>query len=329
MKSYPLVSVLIPAYNAEQWLAESIQSAMSQTWPRIELIIVDDGSRDETLRIARQFASESVKVVTQPNRGASAARNHALSLAQGDFIQWLDADDVLAPDKVSTQLRNAVDGDPGLLLSCSVGSFHRSLKRAKFEGNALWKDHDPVSWIVAKFANNAWMNPAAWLVSRQLTTAAGPWNEELSLDDDGEYFCRVVAASNHVRFIPEARIFYRHWMTGSLSRRNSDSACRSLLTSLSLSIATLRSLEDSARTRSASLHYLSVFFHYFYPGKTAMIAEIQDLAAELGSCLVPPKLDFKYSVIEKLFGWQAVRVLRAEVASLRLRLAVSIDKLEM
>ena len=100
----PLVSILIPAYNAERWIADAIRSALAQTWPNKEIIVVDDGSADQTLQVARGFASKSVLVTTQPNRGAAAARNHAFSLGQGDYIQWLDADDLLAPDKVSLQM---------------------------------------------------------------------------------------------------------------------------------------------------------------------------------------------------------------------------------
>ena len=101
----PLVSILIPAYNAERWIADTIRSALAQTWPRKEIIIVDDGSTDRTLAVARQFASRNLSVVTQQNQGASAARNKALELCQGDYIQWLDADDLLSPNKVTRQMR--------------------------------------------------------------------------------------------------------------------------------------------------------------------------------------------------------------------------------
>src|SRR5713101_6428833 len=100
----PLVSILIPAYNAQSWIGETLQSAISQTWDRKEIIVVDDGSKDDTLAIARQFESCGVRVVTQKNQGAAAARNKAFSLSQGDFIQWLDADDLLASDKITKQL---------------------------------------------------------------------------------------------------------------------------------------------------------------------------------------------------------------------------------
>src|SRR5436309_1610049 len=116
-----LVSILIPAYNAARWVAESIESALAQDWPRTEIILVDDGSRDGTLAVARSFESKLVKVVTQENRGAAAARNRASSLAQGDYIQWLDADDLLASDKISRQLNDAESRNPLFLLSSAFG----------------------------------------------------------------------------------------------------------------------------------------------------------------------------------------------------------------
>src|SRR5690242_2593971 len=100
----PLVSILIPAYNAEPWIAGTIKSALDQTWSRKEVIVVDDGSRDRTLAVAKQFASKNVSIVTQQNQGASAARNKAFDLCQGDYIQWLDADDLLAPAKIAQQV---------------------------------------------------------------------------------------------------------------------------------------------------------------------------------------------------------------------------------
>src|SRR5207248_8968504 len=101
----PLVSILIPAYNAEPWITDTIQSALAQTWMRKEIIIIDDGSTDQTLSIARQFASKTVSVIAQRNQGAAAARNKAFALSQGGYIQWLDADDLLSPDKIEAQVK--------------------------------------------------------------------------------------------------------------------------------------------------------------------------------------------------------------------------------
>jgi len=317
MRVIPLVSVLIPAHNAAPWVAKAIESALVQDWPRTEIIIVDDGSRDSTLSSARHFESERVKVVTQENRGAAAARNHALSLAQGDYIQWLDADDLLAPDKITRQLEHAENRDPTVLLSSGFGKFFLRPEKTVFSPTLLWQDHSPVSWITTKFLNNLWMNPAVWLVSRELTDAAGPWNEALSLDDDGEYFCRVVVSSKVVRFVAPAKSYYRQWNGGSLSRASSEKACKSLLTSLKLSTSHLLSLEDSPRTRAAALSYLQVWMQYFYPEKTALLSELNALAAELGGRLEPPALKRQYEYIRRLFGWRVVKMAMSVLAIAR------------
>jgi len=107
---------LIPAYNAEKWISETIESALSQTWPEKEIIIVDDGSKDNTLLVAKKYQSKRVRIISQQNKGASAARNAALKSAQGDYIQWLDADDLLAPNKITAQMRYAEEGGKGLNL---------------------------------------------------------------------------------------------------------------------------------------------------------------------------------------------------------------------
>ena len=85
------VSVLIGAYNAEPWLAETLSSALGQTWPNLEVIVVDDGSTDDTLAVARSFEDERLQILTGPNRGACAARNTAIEHATGAFVQFLDA----------------------------------------------------------------------------------------------------------------------------------------------------------------------------------------------------------------------------------------------
>src|SRR5277367_5545072 len=108
----PLVSILIPAYNAQAWIQSTLESALNQDYANIEVILVDDGSTDETLAVAKRYASKFVKIVNQQNAGGPAARNVAFAHAQGDYIQWLDHDDLLDRHKISEQLK-AVDYSPG------------------------------------------------------------------------------------------------------------------------------------------------------------------------------------------------------------------------
>ncbi len=98
-----LVSILIPCYNAERWIAQSIESALAQTYGSIEVIVVDDGSTDRSLDIIRGFG-DRIRWETGPNRGGNWARNRLLDLARGEWVQFLDADDYLLPDKVEPQM---------------------------------------------------------------------------------------------------------------------------------------------------------------------------------------------------------------------------------
>lgn len=304
-----LVSILIPAYNAEKWIHHAIHSAVGQTWRRKEIIVVDDGSTDSTLSVARSNASSRVLVLSQENRGASAARNLALSRAQGDYIQYLDADDLLAADKISWQMEKAEPGSSSLtLLSASWGKFYCHASLARFNTTPLWEDLSPSEWLFRKAAHNSWMPPICWLVSRRLTDAAGPWNESLTLDDDGEYFCRVINACTHIRFVPCARCFYRTGNPGSLSKLTQDhKKLRSQFMSLRFQLQSLISKEDSPRTRAAGLELLERWADYFHEPAPDIYEDLKSLAADLGGQITDPAPDIKMQISSKLLGSRNAR----------------------
>ncbi len=305
----PLVSILIPAYNAGPWIADTIKSALAQTWPRKEIIVVDDGSTDNTLSVARQFSSEGVTVVTQENQGAAAARNHAFSLAQGDYIQWLDADDLLSPDKIARQMEAAEKcGDKRALFSSGWGYFIFRPRKAKFVPTLLWENLTPLEWLLRKWENNLHMQTATWLVSRELTEAAGPWDARLLGDDDGEYFFRVIKTSNGIRFVPDAKVFYRISGFSRLSYiGRSDEKMDAQFLGMKMQIGYLRSMADDGRVRAACMTYLQAWLMLFYPGRMDIVEQAQKLAVDLGGQLPPPKLSWKYDWIQRTLGWAAAR----------------------
>jgi glycosyltransferase involved in cell wall biosynthesis len=300
----PLVSILIPAYNSERWIADSLESAIAQTWQNKEILVVDDGSADETLRVARQYESKAVKVVTQRNRGAAAARNKAFSLSQGDYIQWLDADDLLAPEKIESQVAALSRcANPRTLASGPWAHFLYRQRRAEFSATALWNDLTPLEWLLRKMEQNLHMQTATWLVSREVTEAAGPWNTQLLVDDDGEYFCRVLLQSCGVKFVPDAKVFYRASGAGSLSYIGGSSGkIEAQFHSMQLHIDYVRSLEDSARVRAACVAYLQTWLVYFYPERLDIVKRAEDLAVELGGRLEIPRFSWKYAWLDKVAG---------------------------
>lgn len=314
--STPLVSILIPAYNAGKWIAETLRSALAQTWPNKEIIVVDDGSMDDTMTVARGFKSSGVQVVNQRNQGAAAARNEAFSRSSGQFIQWLDADDLLAPDKIERQMK-ARGGDRHLL-SSEWGRFLYRPDKTDFTPSELWKDATPVDWLTAKLKGNLHMQTGTWLVSRELTEQAGPWDIRMTSDDDGEYFCRVLLASDGVRFVPGARVYYRLAGTGSLSYiEGSENKIRDQWVSMQRQMRHLLSLEDSGRTREACLAYLRTWFIHFYPEHEEIVAEAQSLAEQFGGVLLPPELSWKYSWVRAVWGWRAAKRFQAGCRNLR------------
>ena len=304
-----LVSILIPAFNSEKWIGACIESALAQTWPRTEIIIVDDGSQDSTLEIARCYASTNVKVTTQSNRGASAARNHALSLAQGDYIQWLDADDLLAPDTIARKVNGAEPGrNSRVLLSGAWSMFFHCPERAQFSPHSLWQDLDPLDWLLRRANENVWMAINSWLVRRKLTELAGPWNENLSPDDDGEYFSRVVSCSEKIRSISEARCYVRRGFSGlSSADIFSDRKLDSQSASIRAQVRSLSAMEDSQRVRAACLALLQRWYFYFYPDRPDLMHEMELLAAGFGGQIHPPELRPKYRWLQRAFGWHTAK----------------------
>jgi len=315
----PLVSILIPAFNAQEWIADTLRSAIAQTWEQKEIIVLDDGSTDRTLEIARQFESDRLRVFTQKNQGAAAARNAALSLSHGDYIQWLDADDLLAPDKIAKQMEALKEGrTERVLLSSAWAWFLYRPYQAEFIPTPLWCDLSPTEWLIRKMGQNLHMQTATWLVSRELTEAAGPWNTQLLGDDDGEYFCRVLLASSGVHFVPEAKVYYRTSGTTSLSYiGRSDRKMTAQWRSMQMHIGYLRSLEDSPRTRAACVSYLQNWLINFYPERPDFVEQAQQLAKDLGGQLEVPHLSWKYSWIRTVFGWEAAKRARLFLQGVR------------
>jgi len=301
----PLVSILISAHNAQDWIGYTLQSAVAQTWPRKEIIVVDDGSTDGTAEIARKFTSRGVTVISTKNGGLSAGQNCAYKHCQGDYVQFLDADDLLAPDKIERQLAALTASDSKrILLSSPWAPFYYRTRHARFVRNSVWQDLAPVEWLLRKLGENLHMQNATWLVSRELAEAAGPWDESLRYDQDGEYFTRVLMASERTRFVPETGMFYRVSTSGRISYiGNSDKKRESLLRSMKFHIRCLLSLEDSERVRNACLTYLQNWYHHFYAGRVDLVEEVQRMAKALGGQLREPQLSWKYAWMKPILGW--------------------------
>ena len=239
----PLVSILIPVYNDEKYLAQAIESALNQTWPSKEIIVVDDGSTDQSLFIAKGYEYLGIKVISQSNKGASFARNRGLKDASGFYIQFLDSDDQLSFDKIENQVK-ALNNAPDKVAVCSTIYFSNDLAKAgllppAYEENFIYTTDDPVSFIIRLWGgldfNASMIQPNAWLTPRNLINRVGGWNEKLSLDDDGEFFARIVLNSKGIVKC-EGLNYYRKYsgQTTNLSSHKNKEALESSLASVLL-----------------------------------------------------------------------------------------------
>jgi len=301
----PLVSILIPAYNSAAWIAETIRSAVNQTWPNKEIIVVvDEGSKDQTLGVAQQFASNIVTVASRSHQTAAAARNAAYDLCHGEYIQWLDADDLLAPDKIALQMQVAETiASKRTLLSSEFGSFFYRTSKATFRPTRLWRDQSPEEWLLQKMGQSDHMQPATWLVRREIIEIAGRFNEELTIDEDGEYFCRLVLASDGIRFVRGSKVFYRTSGPGSSIQRTMFHA-DARWHNMQLQFAHLHSLGDDKRIRTACVNFLQIWLIFFYPQRPDIVEQAQKLAASVGGRLEIPRLRWKYAWMQKIWGYE-------------------------
>ena len=319
----PLVSIIIPLYNAEKYIAATLASAIAQTWANKEIIVVDDESTDGSLSIAKTFESDTLKVFKQQNGGASAARNRGLLEAKGEYIQFLDADDLLSNGKIEAQIRQLI-GCPEYLGLCGTVYFNDGDNPLQQPLCHHWYSQgskDPVDFLIKLYGGalvgpeyGGMIQPNAWLTPRSLIEKSGPWNEMRNPDDDGEFFCRVMLASSGIVYCHEAVNYYRKFNTHhSLSGRKDYEALSNVLKSTDLKASHLLRRADTPKIREilSRLYYENAV--NFYPKYKGIAHEAEKKAKALAPNFHYNPYFFKGGfsfALSKLLGWKTVRYIQ-------------------
>ncbi len=218
----PTASIIIPCHNAEPMIGPCLRSCLAQTHPHIEIILVDNNSTDTSLQTARTLSSSArhpIHITDCPEQGANHARRHGLSLANGDFIQWLDADDLIAPNKIANQLA-ALTAAPQAMIA--YGDWYwRFYKAGQITQQAFFRSTQYDDYLTQLLAGH-WRPPAAYLLRR---TAAdqleqlNAWNPNTTAEQDRQYFSTAAAAVDiPFLYVPDSESIYNSWSDDQISK---------------------------------------------------------------------------------------------------------------
>lgn len=318
INSLPLVSVIIPAYHAENYIAETLDSIVNQTYNNIETIVVDDGSTDATLLIAQSYTSEKLQVLRQENMGACAARNKGLLISSGQYIQFLDADDVLSLNKIEKQV-NTLDQNPGCMaVSPTVhfmhGEDYKNMKPLE-ESQWIYDTNEVADFLVRLYGGYGarWMvQTSAWLTPRSVCEKIGPWNEDLLINQDGEYFARAVLASKGIRTTGGTN-YYRRFVSG-----NNVSAKYNKRENLKSAVLSLKLIDEYISRHTQSEAYQRAMATLFreiainaYPMFMDIVKQCESRVSQSGQKPDLPVMGGTIvETIKKNFGWKAAKRLR-------------------
>ncbi len=307
-----LVSVIIPNYNSVAHIIETLDSVFDQTYKHIEIIVVDDGSTDGSFEYLETVKHPKLKVKKNKGKGACAARNYGFELSSGDLIQYLDADDVLSSDKIEAQVKALKDKNNSIAV-CSTKHFYNSINEGVIADEAyLFTTLDTAAFLLNLFGANGtpgMVQTSAWLTDRGLIKIAGPWDETLSKDQDGEFFCRVVSRANQVVYVPNVLNYYRKHILGeNIANQKQRTHLESQLRALESKHEELKMLKDTAAFKAAfSLQYKWIAINAYPEFKDLSSKAIQESELLGGSDYLPVLGGKLIETIKSNFGWRCAK----------------------
>lgn len=207
-----LVSILIPCYNARPWIAQCVQSAVDQTYPHKEIVVVDDGSTDGSQDVVREFG-DRVRFEAGPNRGSNVARNRLVELSRGSWLSFLDADDYLLPKKIERQMA-VVQGNANLDIVYSP-VIELIEKTGKMYGQSVVDDD-----LFANYIRWDRFSTIALLWKKSAIEEVGGWNEDQPVCQEHELLLRLIVAGKEFELLSEPLSVYRKAGDSSISRRS-------------------------------------------------------------------------------------------------------------
>jgi len=308
----PLVSICIPAYNSVRYISSTIDCLLTQSYTNLEIIVADDGSTDGTLELLQAITDERFKYISLPNRGAAAARNGAYELSGGQYIKFMDSDDLMSPDSIASQLEKIID-QPDCIASAKWGRFYKEdATDFKPAVETVWKDLPGIDWLIDSLIGTGanMMQPGIFLLPRNIVEKAGRWNESLSLIDDFDYMIRVISAGKMVLFCEEAVLMYRSGIANNLSGKNSPKHMDSAFRALNIGIENLLKVQNNARSRLACANTYKRWSYLFYPDYMEYYRAMEKSIDQLGGSNIMIVGSKWFNLLAKLIGWKNAKMIK-------------------
>lgn len=280
----PLISIIIPVYNSEKYVFDTINSCLNQSYSDIEIIIVNDGSKDNSENIINQFDDKRIKYFLIPNSGPCYARNYGISKASGELFQFLDADDILDERKLEEQVKQYKLNGDSYVYSGTMGKIVKDAKALEPDFDFYYVNLTVENYFREMFGNfGKYFTTGIWLLPRKLVEQTHGWDEKILLNNDGEYFSRVILQSKGIIYCREAIFYYRRDVANSVSKqRNSKRTYESWLYSYSCYVNGFRQTFDEKTANELGRKALSVYYCNSYPKYPDLLHECKEQIRQLG-----------------------------------------------
>lgn len=280
----PLISIIIPVYNSEKYIQDTLESCLDQTYTNIEIIIVNDGSIDRSEEIINGFNDIRIKYFKITNSGPCYARNFGIKKASGDLFQFLDADDILENRKLELQVKSYRANGDEFVYSGIMGFIINDQKNLEPDFDFYYKNLKVESYFRAMFSHfGKYYTTGMWLIPRFLIEKTHGWDEKVLINNDGEYFSRIILFSSGVIFCPGSIFYYRRDVPMSVSKGfNSKKIYESWLYSYSCYAKYFQFFLEPSSANELGREALSVYYCNSYPNYPDLLDKCKQQIRQLG-----------------------------------------------